>query len=205
MSLYSVFMETCMPNQWRSLHKIFGGTKCFDFKWATVFRLEHLLSKHKTTPYARNLGGATALFTHPGYAYEQTMEDTQAESIIASMLEAATLTSSVASPNIWEEPKKLGRAKMLDLRQGTLLCLKYRLSKQKLWGRGPLGPPPWLRLWLQPFAFSGRFGTACILWTAYANYNWSFSAACDQAGIKLTQERPRYYVSLETQSRTCCK
>ena len=104
-------------------------------------------SRSTTTPYARNLGGAIALFTHPGYAYEQTMEDTQAESIIASMLEAATLTSSVASPNIWEEPKKLGRAKMLDLRQGTLLCLKYRLSKHKnlfskLVGAWPPRPPP---------------------------------------------------------------
>jgi len=34
-----------------------GGVKYFDFKRTTVFGFGHRLSKHKTTRYARNLGG----------------------------------------------------------------------------------------------------------------------------------------------------
>ena len=44
---------------------MFGGTKSFDFKRATVFCLGHRLSKHIMTRYASNLGG----WPTPGYAF----------------------------------------------------------------------------------------------------------------------------------------
>jgi len=40
--------------------------------------------------------------------------------------------SSVASPKIWEGPKKFGGAKMLDFRQITLFCFGNRLLKHKM-------------------------------------------------------------------------
>jgi len=54
-------------NQWRNQPKI-GGGKCFNFKSPTVFCLEHRLSRHKMTRFARNLGAMS--LGPPGYAYD---------------------------------------------------------------------------------------------------------------------------------------
>jgi len=40
--------------------------------------------------------------------------------------------SSVASPKIWERPKKFRGAKMLNFRQITLFCFGNRLFKHKM-------------------------------------------------------------------------
>jgi len=42
------------------------------------------------------------------------------------------LTSSVASPKLWEGPKNLVRTKMLDFRQITPFCFGYRLLKHTM-------------------------------------------------------------------------
>jgi len=60
----------------------------------------------------------------------------------------SVLCNVVASPKIWEGPKNLGGAKMLDFRRITLFCLEKRLSKHKIttfsknfgWCHGPSGP-----------------------------------------------------------------
>jgi len=43
------------------------GDKMFDFRRVTVFYLVYRLSNHKTTRYAKNLGGGP--LGPPGYAY----------------------------------------------------------------------------------------------------------------------------------------
>ena len=47
----------------------FGGAKLFDFRRVTVFCLGYCLSKHKTTKYAKNLGGCP-----PGYTYDASVK-----------------------------------------------------------------------------------------------------------------------------------
>jgi len=49
--------------QRHSQPKIWTGAKYLDLTQAKLFGLEHLLSKHKTTRYVRNLGGMAPLAT----------------------------------------------------------------------------------------------------------------------------------------------